>query len=409
MNKVIVIGAGPAGMIAAGTAAEKGMEVTLIEKNGRVGRKLAITGKGRCNITNDCDIKDIIDFIPRNGKFLYSAMKHFTPQDVMSFFEKLGVSVKVERGNRVFPVSDKASDVVDALRRFLINNKVEIVNDKVEEILTDNGRVRAVKTQNGKKFLADKVILCTGGKSYPKTGSTGDGYALARKVGHTITPIRPSLVPLVVKQKFCQELQGLSLKNVSIKLIDKKKSKVQYEDFGEMLFTHFGVSGPIVLSASAHIEDDECIDRYAVEIDMKPALSFDQLDKRVLRDFSKHLHKNLSNALDELLPKKMIPIVIRLAGLSGQEKCDNITKQMRYNLVKMIKCVRMDIAKLASIDEAIITRGGVAVKEINPSTMQSKIVKGLYFAGEIIDVDAYTGGFNLQIAFSTGRLAGGSI
>ncbi len=408
MSKVIVIGAGPAGMLAAGTAAAKGEEVILIEKNDRVGRKLAITGKGRCNITNDCDVKDIMDFIPRNGKFLYSAMRCFTPQDVMRFFEKLGVPVKVERGNRVFPVSDRASDVVNALRRFLISKKVSIVNDKVEEIWAEDGHVCAVKTQKRGEILANKVILCTGGKSYPKTGSTGDGYVLAKKLGHTIVTIRPSLVPLVVKQKFCQELQGLSLKNVSIKLIDKKKNKVQYEDFGEMLFTHFGVSGPIVLSASAHMDGDFA-DRYAVELDMKPALTFEQLDKRVLRDFSKYLHKNLSNALNELLPKKMIPIVIHLAGLSGQEKCDSITKQKRYDLVQSIKCIHMDIVKLASIDEAIVTRGGVNVKEINPSTMQSKLVEGLYFAGEIIDVDAYTGGFNLQIAFSTGRLTGESV
>lgn len=408
MSKVIVIGAGPAGMMAAGTAAEQGKDVILIEKNNKVGCKLAITGKGRCNITNDCDVKDIMEFIPRNGKFLYSAIRRFTPQDVMNFFEKLGVPVKVERGNRVFPVSDKASDVVDALRRFLIDNDVRIVNDKVEEILTHDGHVDAVRTQKRGKILADKVILCTGGKSYPKTGSAGDGYVLAEKLGHTNIHVRPSLVPLVVEQKFCRELQGLSLKNVFLRLIDKKQNKVQYEDFGEMLFTHFGVSGPMVLSASAHM-DDECIDRYAIEIDMKPALDFDQLDKRVLRDFSKYLHKNLSNALNELLPKRMISIVIRLAGLSGQEKCDNITKQMRYSLVQTIKCVHMDIVKLASIDEAIVTRGGVNVKEINPSTMQSKLVEGLYFAGEIIDVDAYTGGFNLQIAFSTGRLAGASV
>lgn len=402
---VIVIGAGPAGMMSAGIASKRGFNVVIVEKNNRVGRKLMITGKGRCNITNNCDVTEFISSVPCNGKFLYSAINSFTPQDTINFFEENGLKIKTERGNRVFPESDKAVDVVDALSRFIKNQNCKVIRGTVKSLIIENKRLKGVKLENGDSLFSTSVIVACGGKSYPLTGSTGDGYKLAAMAGHSINKLKPSLVPFVVSDLWCEDLQGLSLRNVSIKLKDKIKSKIIYSDFGEMLFTHFGVSGPIILSASSHIKEMQC-DRYSLDVDLKPALTLQKLDERLLRDFTKFKNKDLINSLGELLPKKIIPVIIKISGVDVHTKCNSITKEQRENLVKTIKGLTLNIKDFRPIEEAIITSGGVNTKEINPKTMESKLLKGLYFAGEVIDVDAYTGGFNLQIAFSTGHLAG---
>ena len=399
--KVIVIGGGPAGMLAAISSKRQGNNVYLLEKMDSLGKKLLITGKGRCNITNAVDITDFYKNIPENGKFLYSAFQSFNNKDILDLLE---IPTKVERGNRVFPVSDNSNDVLNALIKKLKGVNI-ILNCKVEEILVDNKKVVGVKT-NRKEFYADKVILATGGVSYPKTGSSGDGYIMAKNLGHSICKIRPSLVSLKASKEsvgLCKELQGLSLKNVDIKLLED--DKVIYKDFGEMLFTHFGLSGPTILSASAHLRNDN-FKNVKVIIDFKPALTEEKLDSRILRDFEKEKNKIFKNSLNELLPQKLIPVIIKLSKIDENKKVNEITRQERLNLVKLLKKFEIKISDFGNIDEAIITSGGINIKEINPKTMESKIIEGLYFAGEIIDVDGYTGGFNLQIAYSTGYVAG---
>lgn len=408
-NKVIVIGAGAAGLMASGVAAENGNDVVLIEKNDKPGRKVMITGKGRCNVTNNCNlINDLIANVPTNGRFLYSAFSRFMPSDTIDFFEDMGVSLKVERGNRVFPESDKASDIVDALNKYSQDADAKRIKGTVSELIMSEAKVEGVILDDGKELYADKVIVATGGASYPLTGSTGDGYKLAKQAGHTVTDIKPSLVPLVCHEGFCMDLQGLSLKNVEITVTDTESYKEIYKDFGEMLFTHFGVSGPLILSASSHMKDMK-ERKYEIHIDLKPALSYEQLDKRIQRDFLENSNKNFINALDALLPKKLVPVIVRLSGIKPSTKVNQITKDMRGKLVNILKDMKITVIKFRPIEEAIITSGGVSTKEIDPKTMESKLCKGLYFAGEVIDVDAYTGGFNLQIAFSTGRLAGESV
>ncbi len=398
---IAVIGAGAAGLIAAGTAASLGADVLLFETNPKVGRKIYITGKGRCNVTNNCEVSNILANIPVNPRFLYSALGKFNAQDVMSFFESLGVHLKTERGNRVFPVSDKASDIVDALFSYVKKQGVKIVFQTVNDVLEhENGFL--IKT-NDKQFTVDRVIITTGGASYPATGSTGDGYRFAKNFSHSIVSPRPSLVPLVEKGDTCQKLMGLSLKNVRLTAFENNK-KI-FEDFGEMLFTHFGVSGPLVLSASAHMRHFGSKE-YKILIDLKPALDEKTLDKRLLNDFEKYKNNDFINALGELLPRKLIPVIIELAGINPHTKVHSITKTQRASLSKLINAFPVSISGARPISEAIVTTGGVNVKEINPKTMESKKKTGLYFAGEVIDVDAYTGGFNLQIAWSTGKLAG---
>lgn len=403
MPNVVVIGGGASGLMAAGTAAYYGANVTLLEKNNRTGRKILVTGKGRCNITNNCDIDTFISNVPTNPRFLYSAINNFDCQDTIEFFKDLGLETKTERGNRVFPVSDRAMDVADTLATFVKYNGVKIVESTAKVILTSEGKVNGVLDTNGNKYDADCVILATGGMSYPGTGSTGDGYRLAKTVGHTVTEIKPSLVGLVSDDDFCKELQGLSLKNVELTAFENDKEI--YSEFGEMLFTHQGVSGPLVLSASSHMRNFEK-KNYHITIDLKPALSEEKLDLRLQKDFSSHKNNQINNSLKELLPKKLIPVVLSLWGVDPTKKCNSITKEERQSLNKLLKNFTVNIKSLGSIKEAIITSGGISTKEISPKTMESKIVSGLFFCGEVIDVDAYTGGFNLQIAFSTGRLAG---
>lgn len=403
-KKVIVVGAGAAGMMAGGVAAQNSASVTIIEKNQRVGRKILITGKGRCNITNNCDEQTFIQNVPVNGRFLYSAINSFNSQDVMSFFENLGLKLKTERGNRVFPQSDRAMDVIDTLHSFVTDNGCKIVNDSVKELIIENGEVIGVKTEND-TFYADSVIICCGGKSYPLTGSTGDGYILAKQAGHSIIDLKPSLVPLESKNSDCKAMQGLSLKNVALKIINTQNNKPVYSDFGEMLFTHFGMSGPMILSASSHIRDISS-GKYIAQIDLKPALSSEQLDKRLQNEFSANANKDISNSFSKLLPRKIIVPVLKRWGVAFDKKCNSITKEERKKLTDILKCFTVEISGFRPIEEAIITSGGVKTSEINPKTMESKLVKGLYFAGEVIDCDAYTGGFNLQIAWSTGHLAG---
>ena len=395
-------------MMAAGTAAQHGLNVCLVEKNSRLGRKIMITGKGRCNVTNHCDVPTLIASVPSNGRFLYSAVTQFSPQDTVNFFEGMGLALKTERGNRVFPVSDKASDVVDTLAKFLKVNHVFCVTGTVKRLLISQNSVCGVLLEDGTELFASRVLIACGGMSYPGTGSTGDGYRLAKQAGHTVTELRPSLVPLVAKEPDCAEMMGLSLKNIAIQVWDTKKRKILYEDFGEMLFTHFGVSGPVILSASAHMRDMEP-GRYQVMIDLKPALSREQLDARLQRDLDTNKNRDFSNSLGALLPRKMIPVAVARSGIQPWLKCNQITREMRKNFAELLKHFTVTIQKFRPIEEAIVTAGGVAVREINPKTMESKLVKGLYFAGEVIDVDAYTGGFNLQIAFSTGRLAANSM
>ena len=403
-KKVLVVGAGAAGLIAAGTAAENGAGVTLLEKNQRVGRKIMITGKGRCNLTNNCDVQTFINNVPVNGRFLYSAINRFTPSDTMNFFEGLGLELKTERGNRVFPMSDRAVDVVDALRDYVSDSGVKIVSDAAQALIIENGEVIGVKCEN-RSYYADSVIICCGGKSYPLTGSTGDGYILAKQAGHTVTELKPSLVPLESSDPECKSMQGLALKNVSLKIIDKNSNKELYSDFGEMLFTHFGISGPMVLSASSHIRDIPP-DTYTAVIDLKPALDSEQLDRRLQNEFMANSNKDVSNSFSKLLPKKIIIPVLKRWGVPFDKKCNAVTREERHRLCDILKGYTIPISGFRPIEEAIVTSGGVKTGEINPKTMESKLVSGLYFAGEVIDCDAYTGGFNLQIAWSTGRLAG---
>lgn len=412
--KVVVIGGGPAGMMAAITSRENGNEVIIIEKNKQLGKKLLITGKGRCNITSSLDMDEFIKNTPGNGMFLYSAFQKYTNQDIIKFLEKQGLRVKEERGNRIFPITDKSLDVLKCFESKIKELDIKLnFNEEAEElIINENKEIKAVKTSK-REIKADKVILATGGKSYPLTGSTGDGYKMVEKLGHKITSIKPSLVPLEIYDKnLCTNLQGLSLKNVSIKLIDKQKNKEIYEDFGEMIFTHFGVSGPIILSSSAHLVRYKNIEQLMKEkkiilkIDFKPALREEKLDERILRDFNEFKNKQFKNALDKLLPQKLIPVIIEKSEINPNKKVNEITKKERANLLKQLKDFEVDVKEFRSIDEAIITSGGISIKEINPKTMESKKIKGLFFAGEIIDVDSYTGGFNLQIAYSTGYVAG---
>ena len=410
--KVVVIGGGPAGMLAAISAAKSGNSVTLLEKNNILGKKILITGKGRCNITSSLDISDFINNIPGNGRFLYSAFENFTNEDIIDLLKSEGVKVKEERGNRIFPVSDKAEDVRAALERVAKKSGVQVkLNSKVDKIEVEENKIKRVVCDN-EKYDADKVILATGGRSYPLTGSNGEGYKIAEKVGHTIKPVRGSLVPLLADKEVCSRMQGLSLRNVGITMFDLEKDKKIYSDFGEMLFTHFGVSGPTILSGSAHLLRYKDVDKkisdkkVVLKIDLKPALSMEQLDARILRDFTEVKNKQFKNSLDKLLPKKMIDVVIDKSKINPDKHVNEITREERLNLVKLLKDFEVRIDGFRPVDEAIVTAGGINVKEINPKTMESKIISGLYFAGEIIDVDAYTGGFNLQIAYSTGFTAG---
>ena len=406
MSDVLIIGGGAAGLMAAGTVSMTGKSVTVLERNDRPARKVMITGKGRCNVTNNCtELDKLIENVPQNGRFLYSAFSNFMPSDTMELFEDMGVPLKTERGGRVFPVSDKAVDIVDALVSFATDDGAQIVKGRAKELIIENGTVKGAVTYDGEKIFAEKVLIATGGKSYPATGSTGDGYELAKQAGHTVTELKPSLVSLVCHEGFCTDLQGLALKNVSMSVIDSVTNKEIYKDFGEMLFTHFGVSGPMILSAGAHMRNMQR-GRYKIYVDMKPGLSYEQLDARILRDFSENNNKNFINSLGGLLPRKMIPVAVKLSGIKPTEKVNQITKEQRHKFAEVLKKFKITVNDFSPIEEAIVTSGGIKVSEIDPKTMESKIVKNLYFAGEVIDVDAYTGGFNLQIAFSTGRLAG---
>lgn len=401
MPDIIIVGGGAAGLMAAVTAADMGAAVMLFEKNPRVGKKLLITGKGRCNVTNNCTKEAFFENIPTNSRFLYSAYAGFECTDTMDFFEGLGVPLKTERGNRVFPVSDKAEDIVIAFERALKErrDRITVQNGEVDELIIEDGKIIGVMCC-GRKYHASAVIIATGGKSYPRTGSDGDGYRFAKDAGHTIVPIRPSLVPLISEEKWCSEAMGLSLKNVTLTLKDTKSDKTLFSEMGEMLFTHFGISGPLVLSASGHIPKMER-GRYKAVIDLKPALDEKTLDNRLLRDFSEGTNRDFRNSLGKLLPAKLIPVIVELSSIDGEKKVNQISKKERWELMELIKHLTVTVKDFRPVDEAIVTGGGVSVKEISPKTMESKLVSGLYFAGEVIDVDAYTGGFNLQIAFST--------
>ena len=417
MSNVIIIGGGPAGMIAGISAAKSGNKVTILEKMNSCGKKLLITGKGRCNITNSTDLNGFIENTPNNGKFLYGALNNFNNKDIINLLEKEGVKTKAERGGRIFPVSDKSIDVLEVLIKILKKLNVKILtNTKVEKIIIREGKVEGVKTANTNKeqikseLKADKIILATGGKSYPVTGSTGDGYKMAEELGHTVTKIKPSLVPLTSKDIVCAKLQGLSLRNIAIEL--KNEDKIIYKDFGEMLFTHYGVSGPVILSSSAYLiryKNAENLlknNNIKLHIDLKPALTEEKLDLRILRDFEEVKNKEFKNSLSKLLPQKLIPVVIEKTGINPYKRINEITKQERQKIITILKNFEIIINGVRPIEEAIITSGGISIKEINPKTMESKLIKGLYFAGEIIDVDSLTGGFNLQIAWSTGYTAG---
>ena len=403
MNKVTVVGGGAAGMMAAICAARKGASVTLLEPNERLGKKLNITGKGRCNLTNDSGRDELIAHVPRNGKFLYSAFSRWDGRDTMAFFEALGVPLKVERGARVYPVSDRSFDVSAALERELRRLHVELVRDRAVALIVKEGVVRGVKGERA-SCLADAVVVATGGVSYPATGSTGDGYYFARQVGHTILPPRGSLVPLVSDDPDCPAMQGLSLRNVLL-TVRNKKNKVIFAEQGELLFTHFGVSGPLVLSASAHMRDFEK-DSYRLSIDLKPALDEKKLDERLLRDFAERSNQNYDNVLGGLVPHSMIPVLVRRTGIPADTKAHSITKEQRRRLLETLKSFEITVTGTREVKEAIITSGGVKVSEVDPNTMASKRSRGLYFAGEVLDVDAYTGGYNLQIAWATGKAAG---
>ena len=407
MKNVVITGGGPAGMMAAITAARRGFKVTLVEKNEKLGKKLFITGKGRCNITNAGDSEDLFNSIVTNRKFMFSSFNGFSNYDTLGFFDELGLHIKIERGNRVFPESDHSSDVIGALNRELKRLSVDVrLNTEVKDIIVNDGKATGVVIKcSGKEstIQADNVIVATGGNSYQSTGSTGDGYRFARKLGHSVTPILPALVPFNVAEDWESDLQGLSLKNVSIAVLDGKQEI--YSDFGEMLFTHFGVSGPLILSASSFAARRIKEHPLKLIIDLKPALSQEQLDERILRDFDEEKNKAFKNSLDKLLPKKMIPVIVRLSDIDGNKKVNEITKQERQRLVSLIKGLELTLTGLRGFNEAIITQGGINVREINPTTMESKLVKNLYFAGEVLDVDALTGGFNLQVAWSTGYAA----
>ena len=401
---VIVIGGGASGMLAAHSAVSAGARVTLVERNEKMGRKLYITGKGRCNLTNNCSAEEVLQNVPRNAKFLYSAMGQFPPERVMAFFASQGLKLKTERGNRVFPVSDKAADVIDTLYFALRRERVAFVQGRAEHILTEDGRVSSVVLEDGRTIPCGRVILATGGCSYPMTGSSGDGYAMARALGHTIVAPRGSLIPLVEEGNACARMQGLALKNIEIKVRNQRK-KILYQAFGELLFTHFGLSGPVILSASAHMREFEK-EHYTVCIDLKPALDEKKLDERILRDFDESRNRAFGNALGGLLPRLMIPVVVERTGIPADLKVHDVTKAQRRALLETIKRFEIPISGPRPVEEAIVTSGGVKVSEINPSTMESKRCRGLYLAGELIDVDAYTGGFNLQIAWATGHMAG---
>ena len=396
----IVIGGGPAGMFAAITAAGQGSRVLLLEKNDRLGKKLLITGKGRCNVTNHCDEREVLQNIPRNGRFLFSAMAAYPPDRIMQFFEMNGCPLKTERGNRVFPVSDKAVSVLDCLKDQLRRNRVTVQTARVKSVIMENGKAVGVETDK-EKIFAKWVILATGGASYPTTGSTGDGYAMAAKLGHTVIPAEGSLVPLETEGQDCQQMQGLSLRNVGVKLLSAK-GKVLYKDFGELLFTHFGVSGPTVLSASAHLKGEGCV----LSLDLKPALDEGKLDDRILRDLEMYQNRSMENALTDLLPRSMIPVVLRRLDVDPELQANSFKKQQRRALVELLKAFTVPITGKRPVAEAIITSGGIKVSEIDPKTMESRLVPELYFAGEVIDCDAYTGGFNLQIAWATAYAAG---
>lgn len=406
MSNVIVVGGGAAGMMAAIFAARNGQNVTLLEKNEKLGKKIFITGKGRCNITNASEIEDLFSAVISNPKFLYSGFYSFTNDQVIHFFEELGVATKIERGNRVFPVSDHSSDVIAALAREMQHLKVKVqLHCEVKELLINNEReIKGVRLANGKKMTADAVVVATGGISYPSTGSTGDGYRFARNCGHKVTELFPSLVPMEVKEWYAKELQGLSLKNIEIHITDGKKKL--YDEFGEMLFTHYGVTGPVILSASSIVGKTLEKKELVLHIDLKPALTEEQLDKRLLREFEANHNKQFKNAIDSLLPAKLRPVIIELSGIEEEKKVHEITKEERLNLLRLIKDFHMTLTGLRGYNEAIITKGGISVKEIDPGTMESKLIKNLYFAGEVLDLDAVTGGYNLQIAWSTGYLAG---
>lgn len=402
--KILVIGGGAAGMMAAYSAAMQGNEVILFEKNEKLGKKIFITGKGRCNVTNACEVEDLFNNIVTNKKFMYSAVYSFDNSMVQDFFEKAGCHLKIERGNRVFPVSDKSYDIINAIERQLKKYKVQIkLNSQVEKILVEDCRAIGI-IANRRKIYGDSVIVATGGLSYPSTGSTGDGHRMAQQVGHSITECMPALVPFNVKEEWIKKLQGLSLRNVRVSIWNDGKKL--YEDFGELLFTHFGVSGPTVLSASSYVAKIIKSKDLKLVIDLKPALDEEQLDKRVLRDFEENINRNFANSLDKLLPKSIISVIIERSKIEPERKVNEIKKEERHNLVKLLKNFELTLTELRGFNEAIITQGGINVKEINPATMESKLVKKLYFAGEALDVDAVTGGFNLQIAWSTGYLAG---
>ena len=404
---VAIVGGGAAGLMAACAAAENGNEVILFERNSRPARKVMITGKGRCNVTNNCDTEAFMRNTPHGSRFMYSAINAFSADDTISFFESRGVRLKTERGNRVFPVSDKAVDIVDALVDSVKKLDVKIISARVTDIICDDGKAVGVSCENGKAFSADRVIIATGGMSYPVTGSTGDGYKMAERVGHTVTELRPSIVPIMTKEGFCSRLCGLSLKNVTLTLYEAGKKKPIFSELGEMMFTDFGITGPLVLSASAYV--NKAPELYSIKVDLKPALDAETLDKRILRDFASEPNKDFINSLDALLPKRLISVVVNLSGIEPRKKVNGITREERSRLVTVIKGLSLSVLRLRPIEEAVVTSGGISLKEINPATMESKLISGLYFAGEIIDVDCFTGGFNLQTAFSTGYLAGISV
>lgn len=405
MNEVVVIGGGAAGCMAALAAAQAGASVTLLERNPKLGRKLYITGKGRCNVTNDCTAPEILQNVPHNSRFLTSAVTRFPPESVKQFFQGQGVALKTERGNRVFPQSDKAADIIDALLLALRRARVHIVQDRARALRRNGETLEGVDGEHG-FYPCQAVVVATGGVSYPLTGSTGDGYTLAQSIGHTLLPPRASLVPLVAEQSFCAEMQGLSLKNVAIRVRTEKKKTV-FAEQGELLFTHFGLSGPLILTASAHMRDFEK-EHYHILLDLKPALDEEKLDKRLLRDLEENSNRDFRHVLEGLAPSLMVPVLLELTGIPGDVKANSITRAQRRRLLETLKCIRIDIAGTRPVEEAIVTSGGVKVSEVNPGTMESKKARGVFFAGEVLDVDAYTGGFNLQIAWSTGRAAGQS-
>lgn len=405
MSRIIIVGGGAAGMLAAIVCAEKGHTVTLFEKNEKLGKKLFITGKGRCNITNACDTEELFQNVVGNPRFLYSAFYGFDNHDMMEFLEQRGLPLKTERGNRVFPQSDKSSDVLQTLQREIRRLGVEVyLNSPVRELLAEDGHVTGVLTAKGSRVEADAVLLATGGLSYPSTGSTGDGYRFAGKLGHTVTALAPGLVPFEIKESYAKEMMGISLKNIAIR-ITNQKGKELYSDFGEMLFTHFGVSGPVIISASSHVTKDLLKESLMLSIDLKPALTREQLNMRLLREFEANKNKQLKNVMGSLLPSKMVPVMISYMQLDGEKKIHEISKEERMHIIDCLKSLQLTITGFRDYNEAIITRGGISVKEVNPSTMESKLVKGLYFAGEVLDLDAHTGGYNLQIAWSTAHLA----